>query len=229
TALPFLPGAQTLERVAALRPLAGRGVVGGAVRGAAGEGTQGVLSEGGDQIIANLATGRPIDEGVGQAAALGLLLEGPLGGLAGGAEGIAAGPVSPSADLGGVVPPSPAAPQTLADAVAPRTEPVPPAAAAVAPAPIVPPGLPPAAAEALASMTPQDAAATVESVRQLIGQATTDAERRQLAAILGALQEQGAPSRTPQPEAETAQASDGETALPDLAGILDDPNIAAAL
>src|SRR5690606_10329945 len=131
---------------------------------------------------------------------------------------------------------------------APRTEPVPPAAAAVAPAPIVPPGLPPAAAEALANIGPQDAAAivealapvrpapvqvpegtTVESVRQQIGQATTDAERRQLAAILGALQEQGAPSRTPQPGAETAQASDGETALPDLAGTLDDPNIAAAL
>src|SRR5690606_975303 len=136
--------------------------------------------------------------------------EGP-GGVVEGVTNVYGSTRRPQADVAPevappVAAPSPAAPQTLADAVAPRTEPVPPAAAAVAPAPIVPPGLPPAAAEALANIGPQDAAAivealapvrpapvqvpegtTVESVRQQIGQATTDAERRQLAAILGAL------------------------------------------
>ncbi|GEM_PF-2523598 len=79
--LAALPGARTLERLAAnrARVVPGGQTLAHVLAGTAGEGAQGALSEAGEQVIANRATGRDWSEGAGQAAALGMLLEGPAG------------------------------------------------------------------------------------------------------------------------------------------------------
>lgn len=111
-ALPYaIPGAQVLERIAANRAAAvpGQGVLRSVAAGGAAEGAQGALSEGGDQLIANLGTGRPALEGVGKAATLGTVIEGALGAAGGGAESLLAPRATPAA-------PSPAVPPVAASA-----------------------------------------------------------------------------------------------------------------
>lgn len=82
-----IPGGTAFERIGL--PVAGRATtrLGGAVRGTLGEAIAGGGSEYLDQVIQNVATGRPATEGAAPAAALGAVLEGPLGGLAGFHEG----------------------------------------------------------------------------------------------------------------------------------------------
>lgn len=92
-ALPLVPGASVIERGiggdiasdAATRSI-GRSIAAGAL----GEGVAGMASEAGDQVIQNLATGQPWQQGVGQAALTGALFDGPLGAVAGAGEAVQA-------------------------------------------------------------------------------------------------------------------------------------------
>lgn len=82
----LVPGGATVERVLgrAAAPLTTR--TGTVLRGAAGEGTAEGLAEGGDQLLQNILTGRPADEGVGKATGMGTVLGAGTGALAGAAE-----------------------------------------------------------------------------------------------------------------------------------------------
>lgn len=90
TGASLLPGASSIERVLASQ--AGRGAArtttaSGAVVGGVSEGLVGGLTEAGDEGISNLATGKPVTEGMGRAFATGLVLEGPLGAASGAYDG----------------------------------------------------------------------------------------------------------------------------------------------
>lgn len=136
-ALPAIPGAQVIERVIANRAAkeAGGSLVGAIAKGVAAEGAQGVLSESGDQAISNVASGRPVGEGVGSAAALGLLLDGPAGGAAGALEHLSA-PRGTSRETNGPAPPPELAAAITAQLQAQAGEPAPGAGVApITPAP----------------------------------------------------------------------------------------------
>jgi len=84
----LLPGAQTLERLAAGQATwlpAGR-TAAHIATSIAGEAAQGGLAEAGEQILQNLATDQPWNQDTGKVAALGAMLEGPLGGAGRGVE-----------------------------------------------------------------------------------------------------------------------------------------------
>jgi len=84
----MLPGAQTLERLAAGQAAhipAGR-TAAHIATSIAGEAAQGGLTEAGEQLLQNLATDKPWNQDVGKVAALGAMLEGPLGGAGRGVE-----------------------------------------------------------------------------------------------------------------------------------------------
>lgn len=77
-------GASVIERGIGGQIASGRGGLGRQmVEGLVGEGWTGAASEASDQLWQNIAMGDPATQGLGQAAVLGALLEGPLGGLAG--------------------------------------------------------------------------------------------------------------------------------------------------
>lgn len=88
----FLPGGASIEKILAGQKL-GRGLIGGALKGAAGEAVQESLEEGGGQFVSNIARPgeQPMLAGVGEAAGLGAIgglgLGGGAGALAGAVEG----------------------------------------------------------------------------------------------------------------------------------------------
>jgi len=89
-ATSLLPGAQTLERLAAgkITPVPAGHTWTHLATAMVGEAAQGGLSEAGEQILQNLATDKAWSEDTGKAAALGVMLEGPLGGAGRGVEAL---------------------------------------------------------------------------------------------------------------------------------------------
>lgn len=86
----FGPSARAAERVLAGRPAAeaaGRSPVWNGLRSLAAEGAEEGVTEAGEQVNQNWATGKPLGEGVGNQAALGALLGATLGGPSGALEG----------------------------------------------------------------------------------------------------------------------------------------------
>lgn len=91
----LLPGATVLDKAiagtsvpkSALLAAARSNAKRKAATGLVGEGISGGLSEAGDQIISNIATGKPWDEDAAKQFATGAILEGPLGGATGAIEG----------------------------------------------------------------------------------------------------------------------------------------------
>jgi hypothetical protein len=80
----LLPGARKVEELlAGVSRAGGTSRLGSAARGAAGEAVAGAVGEVGDEVLVNDALGRALDEGLGKAAAMGLVLDGAAGGLAG--------------------------------------------------------------------------------------------------------------------------------------------------
>lgn len=159
--LPQLPGAQTIERSIGnkLAGEAGESTLAAATRALFGEAAQGAASEAGDQAIQNVATGRPIGEGVGQQAAIGALLEGPLGAGAGAAENLAA-----RSEARGAAGNVPADTTSMIQAL--LQQPAAPAPAAVAPTESAPPPTAPSPARdaepaAPAAASPPPAAAQI--------------------------------------------------------------------
>ena len=88
----FLPGGASIEKILAGQKL-GRGIIGGALKGGAGEALQESLEEGGGKFVSNIARPgeQPMLAGVGEAAGLGAVgglgLGGGAGAIAGAIEG----------------------------------------------------------------------------------------------------------------------------------------------
>lgn len=144
-----MSGASVLERLVAGRAEQVPGMTRAVAQGLLGEGAQGMLGEGGDQVISNLATGKPLGEGVGSAAAMGLLLEGPMGAAGGALEGYVAGT-------------QPRSPPGVAPNAVPRQGPAPPSP----PGPV--PGPAPAAGPGPAPGPATDPAGTAAAVDALL-------------------------------------------------------------
>lgn len=195
TVLPFLPGARVIERGiggqvaadAAERSL-GRAITSGLVA----EGITGAASEAGDQIIQNLATDRPWSEGAGQSAAIGTILEGPLGAVAGAGEAVQARR-SPTADAWwadapeieptapqAVTPSAPVVPESVAPAAAPPVAdvPAPPAPAVAEAQPVAPApeaaAAPEAAPDTTAALSPPAEFATYTPGENVIVERSDD-------------------------------------------------------
>lgn len=115
-----LPGGTAIERAVGGRGTgASTALLPSIVKSGLGEGIGGVISEGGDQIIQNRETGRPWDEGLGQATALGAIFDGVVGSLAGASEAMKErGEAPPPAPQPEPQPQPNLAPNALSDAIA---------------------------------------------------------------------------------------------------------------
>lgn len=117
-----LPGGTAIERAVGGRGTgASTALLPSIVKSGLGESIGGVISEVGDQNIQNRATGRPWDEGLGQAGALGAIFDGVVGGTAGASEAMRARGESPPPAPQPEPQPEPQpnlAPNALSDAIA---------------------------------------------------------------------------------------------------------------